>query len=271
MRNILFFVLFLLLQKISEKRTEVGNNHVKIERFEKDKLIAEQIYLQTDTGLLADGFKKKYYSNGKLKQVLNYKMGILDSTALEYYEDGVLKIRMNFKDDLLDGFYFTYFRNGADFQKEHFYHDARVGSQYIFDSASNAISEYRLTLGGGYMDAKFFAKYKNGKIISRKGKTVFMPDNAIKTYTRKDTIDIDFLVANPPKTNCIVDVYTRDKHISVPKHLFDYLASNDLNFISLKYDCSKGSEKIKIISTISDSTKNSVLWRDTLYYNVNVR
>lgn len=91
---------------------------------------------------------KEYYSNGNLKEIINYKYGKKDGLNIRYYENGEVKSEMSYKEDKLDGIWNMYYKNG----------DRRYKAIYKNGEAQGIITEWYIN-----GNVKYKHEYKNGK------------------------------------------------------------------------------------------------------------
>lgn len=55
-----------------------------------------------------NGFEKKYFENGQIKQIDNYSLGVLNGQSLSYYKNGNLQADVEYKTgNLVNGLYYS--------------------------------------------------------------------------------------------------------------------------------------------------------------------
>lgn len=79
-----------------------------------------------------NGEVKEYYSNGNLKEIINYKNGKKDGLNIRYHENGEVRNEMSYKEDELDGIWNMYYENG----------DRRYKAYYKNGQAQGVITEW---------------------------------------------------------------------------------------------------------------------------------
>jgi len=84
--------------------------------------------------------EKEYYTNGKLKSVLNYKKGQLEGIALYYHENGNLKERVNYRKGKRERTGTTYYESGK-LKEEITYEDGEPVLVKVFDENGDLLSE----------------------------------------------------------------------------------------------------------------------------------
>lgn len=94
----------------------------------------------------------KYYSNGNLEGIMEFKNEQPHGKRLEYYENGNLKVKSASKEGKTDGKYLEYYENGNLKIEADFINDKLHGKVLKYDSVGNIISE---------------EEYKNGKLIRK--------------------------------------------------------------------------------------------------------
>ena len=86
-----------------------------------NKLITDEVQMYVDDNLLfeayflngiPEGAFKGYYSNGKVKDVENYKNGKKEGISKSFYENGNIKNEMNFINGYAEGNSKSYYENG---------------------------------------------------------------------------------------------------------------------------------------------------------------
>lgn len=89
------------------------------------------------------GVQKKY-KNGKLSQVLNYTLDVLDGELTMYYDTGACKAKMTYKKGKLDGLMVRYKQNGFPIVKMNFRNNIQHGMYIMYgeDGEMNAKMPY---------------------------------------------------------------------------------------------------------------------------------
>lgn len=239
------------------------------------KIVNEQLFLQVDTGLLANGYSKFYYENGKCSALWFYKNGLLDSVYSVYNRKGGLSALGYYKKGKRDSFGAFYYSNGKLRQKEHYLDNHISGSQYIYDSLNGHTLLFNFWHVG--KDKRFSIKYNHG---TSKFKTsgdavdVIIP-NEKKIYSSSDTAKINLVVAKPEDMECSLSLYMNDytHFIGIFKTIdLEYYQSYDIHVLKYEYPCVNGgnSKFIAVYNLIVKQTKKTIL-RDTLSFDINVQ
>jgi antitoxin component YwqK of YwqJK toxin-antitoxin module len=76
----------------------------------------------------------KYYYEGKLSGIRNYKDGIANGKFINYYENGLPKAIGYEKDGLSDGETVYFSKDGRIIRKDYYYKGRLMGPQYVYDS-----------------------------------------------------------------------------------------------------------------------------------------
>lgn len=109
--------------------------------------------VRTKTGMAVsfanfkDGKKhgvQKNYKNGKLSQVLNYKLDVLHGDHIMYYDTGACKAKMSYKEGKLEGLMVRYKQNGFPIIKMNFKNNVQHGMYIMYgeDGEMNAKMPY---------------------------------------------------------------------------------------------------------------------------------
>lgn len=89
--------------KILKKEINVCDNNT---------VIYEQEFADIQDSIVADGYAKFYYENGKLKSLNYYKKGLEDSVGIEYYKNGEIKEKKYYTSGQFFGPQYNFHENG---------------------------------------------------------------------------------------------------------------------------------------------------------------
>lgn len=109
-----------------------------------------------------------YYPNGKIKEVANYKNGILQGENRGFYESGRLKYETSLANDELEGEYRYYNEKGALLQKKHFTAGELDGIYEAYFAVGEELPEFYIPYKKGKAEDKFFEYYANGDVYMEK-------------------------------------------------------------------------------------------------------
>ena len=222
------------------RKTKYNADHV---------LIYEQEFRKVDTGLVADGYYKRYYDNGKLKRSELFKNGLLNGFCSLYYPDGTIKDR------------------------SHFFNDSMVGTSCEFDKKGN-ISSYSLYINPG--DLRFGVHYDSidNRVATIGGRALAVIMDKKEVYSLKDTVIFSNIV---PVMKGIKDTlmitFTDNKHKSASIKIgkFDYVKVFDFYRVGIPWECINGSTEYKAMLYLYDSASNRLIARDKYDYKINVK
>jgi len=145
----------------SKKKVEVKNNAgVVIESFFVDKKAPD----------VKIGVYNKYYDDGKILEVANYKDGKLNGERTLYYPDGKIMQKENYVDNKYEGKLTAYYEDGS-LQQEGFYKDNMMNGVW-----KNYSKEYKnvlkdeTTMKDNKIDGLYKEYYPNGKLFAEGNK-----------------------------------------------------------------------------------------------------
>lgn len=162
-RILCFFVLITCFFSAceSKKKVEVKNNAgVVIESFFVDKKAPD----------VKIGVYNKYYDDGKILEVANYKDGKLNGERTLYYPDGKIMQKENYVDNKYEGKLTAYYEDGS-LQQEGFYKDNMMNGVW-----KNYSKEYKnvlkdeTTMKDNKIDGLYKEYYPNGKLFAEGNK-----------------------------------------------------------------------------------------------------
>jgi len=93
-------------------------------------------------GKVIEGELTKYYKNGKLAAVMNFKNSKLDGQAVKYYEDGITKRSdLKYSTGLLEGVQKRYYKSGSIYKEELYNKGKRDGLTRKYREDGKLMSE----------------------------------------------------------------------------------------------------------------------------------
>lgn len=135
--------------RFSEFETDIENNFsyqiidtlknglILSKQFSKDSILISSFFRNPKNKIV--GELKKWYQNGKLKEVKNYSdSGGLFGEYKYYYENGIIKQNLNFINAKLNGIVKTYFENG-NIRRLDYYTNDRLDSGTCWNSQGNIV------------------------------------------------------------------------------------------------------------------------------------
>ena len=197
---IILFTLILFIISCGDKvreeiieRYDNGSKKLLVKYKGSDKTIVERTtYSENGDTLLFEKpldkikMEKVYYSNGQIKEIINYKNEKMDGKYVLYYLSGNLYMKGKYKDGIRAEQWFQYFENGQPWTISPIYHEGKRNGKYIEyyengdvlaeasfkdDKKNGKLIHYsetgEITLEGNFImgDGKLIG-YRNGKIIS---------------------------------------------------------------------------------------------------------
>ena len=234
----------------TEKIIPGNNNHVIKQEFEKGKLVWEIEYIKNDTGLLHDGYEKKFYNNGRIRSQANYKDGRLDGYYYDYSIDGIVIQRLLFYHTVMLGSQFRFYKNGKI--KDYTYYSALDNYQcrIRYDSLENT-EQLK-----GHPDSLCIEGNKTNFI---KSDTIWIYNHIAQPYKTKVVVTVKLL---DRKNKCF---YTKDFAD------FGYLQFADMHVLPFEYYGFDGSGKYVAITKLFDSATGKLKFADTVSYLIKIK
>ncbi len=237
---------------VEESLAKNGGKTIKtrVNRCKDNVIIYEQEYDTYSDSLVAQGFLKQYYDNGKMKSLAYYKKGVQDSVEIEYYENGQIKAK-------------KFRAYGTVFGPQYAYHsDGKVGQiDYYTKDGKNW-----LTLGMNKMGAYdgFKGRLLHVTLVDKDFDVDSVPVhttlyliNEVPSLLHKNTI----LNIKIRKQNAILTdtTYTR----------FTGFLNTVVSGFKYKFE-KKGVYELLSTVNIIDSASNSLVCTDTLLHSIKV-
>jgi antitoxin component YwqK of YwqJK toxin-antitoxin module len=86
---------------------------------------------------IKNGVTKKYYSNKKIAEILEFKNGLKNGSWKEYFDNGTLKLEANYVNDKRDGEFETFYSTGKPEMKGFFKNNFKEKEWKYFDEDGN--------------------------------------------------------------------------------------------------------------------------------------
>jgi antitoxin component YwqK of YwqJK toxin-antitoxin module len=131
---------------------------------EKNKLKEEYEIIKSDTGLMRQGFYKKYYEDSKIIESSNYKNGVLDGKRLLYYTNGKIEIEENYVLGNLEGKYIKYFENGDIEQSGMYINNMMSGNWRTYYKENHKILKEEVEFANNVENGAFKEYFFNGAL-----------------------------------------------------------------------------------------------------------
>ncbi len=175
-----------------EKGINFGDKKVKIKIYDYYKTYGE-MFAREDVLLERDSIEavkkdekqkeqqqKEFFSNGKVKTIVNYKNGKKNGLSVEYYDNGNKKKEEKYKDNELDGKVFEYYPTGK----------VKSVSNYIAGKLEGLIQEYyedgavskTMFYSNNQLGGQYKSYYKNGVVSTEVQYKNGQRDGAYKEY-----------------------------------------------------------------------------------------
>jgi hypothetical protein len=228
------------------------NTHVKKQVFDSlEKLHSVQIFLKDGDNLVADGYIKVFWPNGKIHALGFFKNGKHDSVSCGYTEQGHITDKFYIvADTIVVGSYYTYYNNGQV-------------NTYRFKVVPDS------TVLALQFDSLGHLTEKQGRSMTR----VVYDEKAI--YSKEDTVYLKYAIAMPDnlRTEVVVSIILNGKQTKwktmsdiEPLHIADIEV-----FSNPRYRCVLGPTDYFTVLNMYDTTTNKLLISDTDCYHINVK
>ncbi|MDD4178860.1 MAG: FxLYD domain-containing protein [Candidatus Margulisbacteria bacterium] len=171
-----------VISEITQK--DASGNPQEITFYENNKIIAHKFFdefgkAKEVAGNIPDGLVSRYYSEGKLELLVQYKGNKRNGKQIVYYENGNIKNDCYLKDDLFDGIQNTYNEYGDLQSTTNYVAGKKNGTIKIFDKGV-------LQLVGDMKDDKpdglFTKYYPNGQKEIESNYKEDKIDGTMRTY-----------------------------------------------------------------------------------------
>ncbi|MBU0686771.1 MAG: toxin-antitoxin system YwqK family antitoxin [Candidatus Margulisbacteria bacterium] len=174
--TVLLFMLIIMAisssSSIAEVTSEITQRYAngiakEVTFYEHNKMIAHKLFDENGVakevvGNIPDGFVSRYYSDGKLELLVQYKNNKINGKQIEYYENGNLKVSYNLKDNLFEGHQNAYYDENGKLQSiTSFVAGKKNGVIKVFD---NGILQLEGNLKNGTPEGLNKMFYPNGQI-----------------------------------------------------------------------------------------------------------
>jgi len=138
------------------KGEEIGEGGSIITRFDNDQLKSE---VNWKDGKL-DGKQTRWYENGQIKSVGNFKEGVGKETSWD--KNGQKKSEANWKDGKLHGKR-TWWHENGQIEREEIYQVNKLSGETKYSYYDNGQIESEINYRGGKLQGKYHAWYENGQ------------------------------------------------------------------------------------------------------------
>lgn len=152
------------------------SNKKKIEIKNKDGIVVESYFADKKNPEIKIGLYSKYYDDGKILEVANYKDGKLNGERTLYYASGKIMQVENYIENQYEGKFTAYFEDGS-LQQEGTYKDNMMNGIWknFFKGQENKIKE-EITLKDNHVNGLYKEYYPNGYIYASGNKKEIMDD-----------------------------------------------------------------------------------------------
>ncbi len=159
---ILFFVFISITSCNNKKKVEVKN---------KNGIVVESYFVNKKNPAEKVDVYNRYYDDGKIVEVANYKNGKLNGVRTLFHSNGNKMQEENYIDDKLEGKVTSYFEDGS-LQQEAVYKDNSGNGVWknYFKDQKNVVKE-EITIVENKINGPFKEYYPNGKLYA-KGKKI---------------------------------------------------------------------------------------------------
>ncbi len=268
---------FSCTQHYDSERIKINDSITRKIYYREDGKIARRADAINDS--IKHGLDIHYFTNGKIKEITPYKMGVVSGYVDHYYNSGTIKSKAFWQNNLPDGSCAEYSDEGIITAAGHYKNGKSYGSQLFF-YPSNRIKAYNaFDNSANYFYLKFFSEEgseieKHGTLISRNygveywnDSSAFVDENHVKLNSEFYLV---FCVAHPPDNSLILATYKNDMNN------FDELITETISNYGeehryrIKFD-KIGKVRISIRALISSNKLIDVLEGDTLNIDFNVK
>jgi antitoxin component YwqK of YwqJK toxin-antitoxin module len=230
-----------------EEIIDLGNSQFLQKEYKDGLLVKEKEFSRSkDNSIIANGYEKDYFPNGKVKCELHFVNGKQDSLQLRYYPNGNIKYRL-------------YETNGQSFGPQmEFYENGKIKGVYFHLNDSVYISKVKYNLNGKVdsIDGSFayFAAYK-------------------KPILLHDTLMMAIHVLMPSGMRIVLNLKLLDERnkilIDTVISKFDY-ADNSFYHEELRHFDKKGKYQYESNIQLFDSATHKMVKQNTNSFIVNV-
>lgn len=109
-----------------------------------------------------NGFYKKFYEDGSLKETSTYSNGLLDGERILFFPNGAVEIKENYKNGQITGPYYEYYPNGQ-INTSFIYSNGNINGELLKYFENGKIEE-KVTFVDGDENGPFTEYYENGTI-----------------------------------------------------------------------------------------------------------
>lgn len=150
-----------------KKKIEVKNN---------DGVVIESYYVDKKNPIVKIGVYNKYYDDGKILEVANFKDGKINGERTLYYQSGKIMQKENYVDNRYEGKLTSYYEDGS-LQQEGFYKDNMMNGIWknYFKDIKNVVKE-ETTLKDNKIEGLYKEFYPNGKLYAEGNKIQLAED-----------------------------------------------------------------------------------------------
>lgn len=198
----------------------------------------ESNIVKDEEGKIISGEIIKYFQDGKIAELMNFKNYKLDGKAVKYYEDGITKrSELNYSRGSLEGVQKRYYKSGALYKEEMYVEDKRHGLTKKFREGGQLMSE---------------AYYKHG--FAGANLVEYLTDGTLKKKYPKIVIEEEYHLELDGSV--IIKIFLSDKSKKVKFYLGVLDEDNFLNDnLDLQYTSKKGVLTINIFLQPGESAQ----------------
>lgn len=217
---------------------------------------------KTDT---TDGFKKYYYSDGKLKTELIILNGKRNGNARIYYKNGKVSLEMNYKNGLRDGVSKRYYEDGTIYQETNYKDDKINGERKKYRENGKILSIAKYEKDLPCLNLK--EVLQNGEIKNNYPQLIITPEDKLKregvyiiNLSLSDRVrKVNYYIGKLSSTGCLNDRVMM-LHTDTKK---------DIGFV--KYNLPPGGfmmEELNFIAEIETVMGNSYLTQKKFFVSI---
>lgn len=263
----LSFVLISVLFISCNSKEGVENNSVLKKTYYDNGKIKTEEWFKDDT--IKHGIFKKYYEDGTLGQIVNYKNNQREGEEKSYYPNGVLEYSAYNKNNKSDSVAVWYHENGNIAGKYNYLKGVFFGDQFKYDLEGGITSYYFNNIEGFTLFERY---YNNGKILKDSGSPFFLVYNKNELLLNEQFESILY-IAIPP--NCSyklgINEYKNKSKVTLGGLRKNYKRNYYAHTFYLdKIFKERGEYKWEIVLTLKD-TVNLVEKVDTSFVNIIVK
>jgi antitoxin component YwqK of YwqJK toxin-antitoxin module len=190
----------------------VGQKHGKFAYFNS---IGDTTLLENYAYDQLNGYKRIFYSNGKVKRSIHYTKGIIDGPFISYNKEGKMTEKLSYKVGKKDGLLTYYYDDGTLLKTENWLNDVKHGpfKTFYYQGFLQTLENYKKGIKDGWFEEYFPNKklrvrslYKKGVLLeehefNEKGKEIRTFPEVEKVETQAEDDEIQLEEDNSKKKN----------------------------------------------------------------------